>query len=164
MVRQIYKGNITLIKLRKKHFPLFCRWWNDPELRVWTSESKEIMTREKIEKILRRHLENKNGFDFIIFANKKPIGHVLVQKKGKKKNFEIYIAIGEKKYWDKGIGTVVMKRSAGWFFRNFVNEKALYLEVLTKNARAIVCYEKVGFKKVRLIPRSKTLLMKIIRN
>ena len=159
----IYQGKVSLIKLRKKHFPLFYRWWNDAALRKLTSESKEVMTREKINEILMRHLQNTSYFDFIIVANKKPIGHVLVQYKKRKKHFELYIAIGEKNYWGRGIGAVAIRRTARWFIRHFPQEKALYLEVLANNQHAIDCYDFVGFTRVRLIPKSKTILMKFLR-
>lgn len=146
---------LSLIKLNKRHFPLFYKWWNDPVLRDLTSETEEKISQSEIDKILGRHLLNKDGFDFIITADKKPIGHILIQRKKNKKIFEIYIAIGEKKYWNKGIGTEAMRRACWWFFKNFLKEKSIKLEVLVNNPRAIKCYEKVGFKKVRKIHHQK---------
>lgn len=152
---------IALIKLNKKHFTLFYKWWNDSVLRGLTSETDEEMPPDQIDKILSRHLLNKNGFDFIIIADKKPIGHILIQRKRNKKNFEIYIAIGETQYWGKGIGTIAMNQACRWFFKNFSREKLIKLQVLVNNARAIACYEKVGFRKVRKIHQklSDTWLM-----
>jgi len=149
------KYKISLIKLKREHFALFYKWWNDPILRKLTSESDKKISKDEISKILNRHLLNKNGFDFIITANKKPIGHILIQKKKGKKNFEIYIAIGDKRYWDKGIGTIAMQKASRWFFKNFKNEKMIELEVLVNNIRAIKCYELVGFQKVRTIHSKK---------
>jgi len=154
---------ISLIKLNKKHFPLFYKWWNDQELRKWTSGDKKVITKKEVDEILNKHLRNKNGHDFIIMVNKKPVGHILIQKKPRKKNFEIYIAIGEKKYWGKGIGTAAMEKSCRWFQKNFPKEKILELEVLPKNKRAIACYEKVGFQRVKIVKHQKfseTILMK----
>ncbi len=154
---------INLVKLRKKHFPLFYKWWNDKELRKLTSEVDEKITREEIDKILTRHLLNRKGTDFIIIVNKKPIGHILVQQKKVKKNWEVYIAIGEKNYWGKGIGTNAMRRACRWFFHKFPKEKYLDLEVLTKNHRAIRSYDKVGFKRVKIVHHKKnsdTILMR----
>ncbi len=154
---------IKLIKLQPKHFPLFFKWWNNKELRRLTSGVFKKITRKEINEILNQHLLNKKGFDFIITANKKLIGHILVQKKKGKKNWEVYIALGEKKYWDKGIGTAALKQACRWFFNKFSKEKCLDLGVLTNNYRAIRSYEKVGFKKVRIIHSRKhfdTVLMR----
>lgn len=157
----LYK--IKLIKLQPKHFPLFFKWWNNKELRRLTSEVSKKIFQKEINEILNRHLLNKKDFDFIITANKKLIGHILVQKKKGKKNWEVYIAIGEKKYWNKGIGTTALKQAGRWFFNKFTKEKCLDLEVLANNYRAIRSYEKVGFKKVRIIHHRKfsdTVLMR----
>lgn len=154
---------IKLIKLQLKHFPLFFKWWNDKELRRLTSGVFEKISRVEINKILNRHLLNKKGVDFIITANKKPIGHILVQKKKGKKNWEAYIALGEKKYWNEGLGTAALKQACQWFFNKFSKEKCLDLGVLMNNYRAIRSYEKVGFKKVRTIHSRKfsdTVLMR----
>lgn len=159
----IYKRAVRLIALKEKHFPLFYRWWNDTEIRRLTADSAKKLSEETIDKYLLKHLAGENIFDFIIVVNKKPIGHVLVQSKKHKKHFELYIAIGEKNYWGKGIGAVAICQAVRWFFRRFPQENALYLEVLVTNRHAIDCYNFVGFKRVRFIPKSKTILMKIIR-
>lgn len=156
MIYLSYMLKISLIKLKPNHFKLFNRWWNDPELRRWTSGTNEAVKPEAVVRILSRHLTNKNGFDFIITAKRKPIGHILIQRKKTKKHYEVYIAIGEKRYWGRGIGTVAMQQAVNWFFKNFPREKNLYLEVLPKNIRAIRCYQKVGFKKIRLIKPQKS--------
>jgi RimJ/RimL family protein N-acetyltransferase len=156
----VYKGAVKLIRLKEKHFPLFYRWWNDAKIRRLTADSTKKLSKKRIDKYLRKHLVGKNIFDFIIVVKKKLIGHVLVQYKKRKKHFELYIAIGEKNYWGRGIGAVAVRQTVRWFFRRFPREKALYLEVLATNTHAIECYDFVGFKRVRMIPRSKTVLMK----
>lgn len=158
---------VTLKNLKKSHFPLFYKWWNDKELRKLTSGKSESIRQEEINKILQDHLENPNGFDFIITADKQPIGHILIQKKSRKKHFEIYIAIGEKRLWGQGIGTVAIKKAVKWFLKNFPKEKILQLEVLVNNPRAIRCYEKVGFKIIRTVHHknfSDTFLMILTPN
>lgn len=59
--------------------------------------------------------------------------------------------IGEPEYWDKGIGTelvnltierIIMEKQAG----------RIVLDPQTWNERAIHCYEKCGFQKVKLLP------------
>jgi len=155
---------VNLIKLKPHHFLFFYKWWNDKEIRKLTSEKTEKIEPEEIDEILQRHLKNSNGYDFIITANKQPIGHILIQKKLKKKYFEIYIAIGEKKFWGQGIGAVSMGKAVKWFFKKFPSENVLQLEVLTTNERAINCYKKVGFKTKRKIHRKTfpdTYLMEI---
>ena len=163
MQYQVYKGSVKLIALKEKHFPLFYRWWNDKALRRLTADSTKKLSDETVDKYLRKHLAGNKMFDFIIVVGKKPIGHVLIQDKQRKKHFELYIAIGEKNYWGRGIGSVALRRAIRWFFRRFPREKAIYLEVLASNRHAIECYDFVGFKRVRLVPKSNTVLMKFSR-
>jgi len=108
-------------------------------------------------------LASENGNDFIITVDQKPVGHILIQKKKRKKHFEVYIAIGEKDFWGKGVGTEAMKKACRWFFKNRPKENALELEVLVNNPRAIRSYDKAGFKRVRIIHNKKntdTVLMR----
>lgn len=141
---------ISLIELTEKHIPLFYKWWNDKKLRELTSEVYTPMKDEKIDKTLLDHLKNKNGHDFIINANDKLIGHILIQKKLHKKYYEIYIAIGEKRFLGKGYGTEAVEKTTEWFFRKFPEENCIELEVNADNPRARRCYEKSGFKIIRI--------------
>lgn len=166
--RRFLKPNMTinLTKLKPHHFPLFYKWWNDDEIRKLTSEKDGPIEPKEVDKILEAHLKNPGKHDFIITADKKPIGHILIQKKPRKKHFEIYIAIGEKKFWGQGIGAISMKKAIKWFFKKFPLENILQLEVLTTNEHAISCYKNVGFKTIKTIHRktfSDTYLMEFYR-
>lgn len=52
------------------------------------------------------------------------------------------------KYIGKGYGTTALKALIKYYFEA-MQMRALYLEVATHNTRAIRCYEKCGFKKVK---------------
>ena len=60
--------------------------------------------------------------------------------------------IGEPEYWGKGIGTDFMKL----VLQYLTNEKGAEIVILdphVDNPRAIRCYEKVGFKKIKFLPK-----------
>lgn len=60
--------------------------------------------------------------------------------------------IGETKYWNRGIGTVLIKSVVD----DLVHQKYADMVVMDPqkwNERAIRCYEKCGFKKVKLLPK-----------
>ena len=141
---------IKLVDLQRKHFPLFIKWWNDRQLRYLTSRQYKKISQSKIFLQLQEFLKTKNRFDFILQARGVSIGHLAIQKKKGRKYYELFIAIGEKAYWDKGLGTVAVRQAMRWFFKKFKKERFLTLEVLPANFRAIRCYQKVGFKKVRI--------------
>ncbi|MEN6302626.1 MAG: GNAT family protein [Armatimonadia bacterium] len=54
------------------------------------------------------------------------------------------ISIGDKEYWNGGYGTDAMLTLCGFGF-NQCNLHRIQLDVFAENARAIRCYEKVGF-------------------
>ncbi|SHH35219.1 aminoglycoside 6'-N-acetyltransferase [Clostridium collagenovorans DSM 3089] len=60
--------------------------------------------------------------------------------------------IGETKYWGQGIGTMVMKEMVNFLITEMDTQK-IVLDPQDRNKRAISCYEKSGFKKVKILPK-----------
>lgn len=60
--------------------------------------------------------------------------------------------IGEPEYWDKGIGTKFMKLVLQYLTKE-KNADIIILDPHADNPRAIRCYEKVGFKKIKFLPK-----------
>ena len=58
---------------------------------------------------------------------------------------EVGIAIGARDYWGRGYGTDAMQTLVAWGFYT-LNLNRVQLRVYADNARAIRCYEKVGFQ------------------
>ena len=139
---------IRLKKLKSDNVPLFYRWWNLKKLRELTSGVYKKISKKEVDEKFIGILKNKNRLDYIIFIEDDPVGHVLLQYKNKK--WELYIAIGEIKYWNKGIGTKAIKIVLKNFYKNHKKSEKVYLEVNPNNCRAIRCYEKCGFKKRRI--------------
>lgn len=62
--------------------------------------------------------------------------------------------IGEVDYWNKGIGTLLVTAMVDYL----INEKSadrVIMDPQVTNARALRCYEKCGFKKVRILPKQE---------
>ena len=60
--------------------------------------------------------------------------------------------IGEPEYWNKGIGTKFMKLVLQ-YLTNSKGAEIVILDPHADNPRAIRCYEKVGFKKIKFLPK-----------
>jgi len=58
---------------------------------------------------------------------------------------EVGIVIGARDYWGRGYGTDAMQTLVAWGFYT-LNLNRIHLRVYADNARAIRCYEKVGFQ------------------
>lgn len=60
--------------------------------------------------------------------------------------------IGEVSYWNKGIGTKLVSTIAKYLSREKGADR-IVMDPQTQNERAIHCYEKCGFEKVKLLPK-----------
>jgi aminoglycoside 6'-N-acetyltransferase len=59
--------------------------------------------------------------------------------------------IGEPERWNQGLGTRCVGLLAEYLFRNKMARK-IVIDPQARNLRAICCYEKCGFRKVKLLP------------
>ncbi len=68
----------------------------------------------------------------------------------RRKEAELHICIGERKYWGQGLGTEAVTALLNLAFGDMGLE-SIYLRVYRHNLRAIRCYEKCGFKKEAIL-------------
>jgi aminoglycoside 6'-N-acetyltransferase len=66
--------------------------------------------------------------------------------------YAIDLFIGETEYWNQGIGSRVISKLVDYLF-NELNVQKVVVDPETWNTRAIHCYEKCGFVKVKLLPK-----------
>ena len=60
--------------------------------------------------------------------------------------------IGEPEYWNKGIGTLLVRSMVDYLLEKKRADRVI-MDPQRTNSRAIRCYEKCGFKKVRILPK-----------
>lgn len=65
--------------------------------------------------------------------------------------YGIDLFIGEPELWGRGIGTELVAAMTEYLFDAKEADKVA-IDPQTRNARAIRCYEKAGFRKVKLLP------------
>ena len=148
---------ILLRKVKLSDKKYFAKWWNDPDLRKLTSGRPGPILNKKLDKCFLM-MNNKNSRDFMILFNRKPIGHIALEKR-KNNWYETQIIIGEKEHWGKGHGTEAIKQLIKKAKSKRISK--IYLEVRPDNLRAIRAYEKCGFVGVGLkkYPKNKYLPM-----
>jgi len=66
--------------------------------------------------------------------------------------YAVDLFIGEPDYWSQGIGTKVLVAVINYLFTQ-LQAKKIVIDPYVGNHRAIRCYEKCGFVKVRLLPK-----------
>ncbi|MEI7741023.1 MAG: GNAT family N-acetyltransferase [bacterium] len=163
---RVKPSRVRLRKLRRADFSAFIPAWNDPEIMRLTTERQFQLTSQEVFAKLEEHLTNPKMHDFVILVDGEIAGHIVVQLKPHHRRYEIYIAIHDKDFWGRGVGTIATLKACDWFFRMFPDEFELELGVFTLNTRAIRCYEKCGFKRVRVMKRSfcpDELIMRKVR-
>jgi len=136
---------LSLRKIQTVDKKYFSKWWRDRELLKLTSGILKPITDQEMEKYFLAMLKSKADYHFMIILDHKKIGHAALIKR-KNNWYENQIAIGEKKFWDKGYGTAAIKLLIKKIKRLGIFK--IYLEVRDTNTRAIRAYEKCGFQEV----------------
>jgi RimJ/RimL family protein N-acetyltransferase len=110
------KHRIVLKPLSDEHLPLLYKWGADPEVLYWTDGGEDIARshdKDTVHKIYGG--VSQNAFCFLIEADGVPVGECWLQKMNLKNVIAMYdssvdvrridMAIGEKEYWNIGIGS-----------------------------------------------------------
>lgn len=71
---------------------------------------------------------------------------------GKETIYGIDQFIGEPAYWNKGIGTLLVRSMVGFLKKQRAADRVI-MDPQVTNDRALRCYEKCGFKKVKLLSK-----------
>lgn len=122
-------------------------WNRDEEIRRLTGALYSVSEIEHEEWFKNKSISKTEKMWCIVdFNSKEPIGVVGLKNFDYiSRNSELYIYIGEKKFWGKGIGSKVTSQVLQIAFEN-LNLHKVYLSVFSYNLRAIKMYEKIGFQ------------------
>jgi len=148
------KHSITLRPLSDEHLPLLYKWNSDPEVLYWSDG--DIV--EKHDEKTVQHIYGQTSqasFCFLVEADGVTIGDYWLQRMNLKNVLAMHsqeedvrridMVIGEKAYWNSGIGTEMIRMLADFAF---TWETADYLYGLTfdYNIRSTRAFEKNGFQ------------------
>ena len=127
MLPSSLKNKIVLKKISSKNISLdYVKWMNDPEVVQFTEQKYKKHTRKNISFFLKE--TNKDNFSEIygIFFEKLLIGTIKIGKINKiHKTAEISYIIGNKKFWNKGVATIVVKKICGYIFKKLKLKKII---------------------------------------
>ncbi len=139
-----------LVRLRgyeKSDADAMLRWASDEEVTRWLGPPNLPASRAQQEKFI--EMASASTDDAKFFAIETLDGE-LVGDCGlrfinwKSRKAEFFITIGEKQFWDKGLGSDAVRIVTRLAFEK-MNLNRLWLTVLVDNSRAVRCYEKCGF-------------------
>ena len=126
---------------------LIARWHDDAEyLRFLDDDAARPRSVEALNQQDKDRHDRGNSFEFMFrtLVEDKVIGFGGLWGQWNHRTFWLGIGIGEAGYRGKGYGTDAMRLLVGYAFRE-LDAYRIQLGVLSTNARAIRCYEKVGF-------------------
>jgi len=146
---------ITLRPLSDDHLPLLYKWNTDPEVLYWNEGPSANPNNNDDETVQSIYRETSNvGYCFIIEIDGTAVGECLLCKMNVHYIVEKYptstdirridILIGEKSYWNMGIGSVIVKMLVNLALNN---EKADIIYGITGdyNKRSSRIFQKNGF-------------------
>ncbi|MFS0690693.1 GNAT family N-acetyltransferase [Sporosarcina sp. 179-K 8C2 HS] len=141
---------------------LLAKWLSDPEVLQFYEGRDRPLDLRQVEEDFYGEVDDETRC--LILYDEEPIGYVQFYPVGEEErrvygysdSLEILYGmdqfIGEPKYWNKGIGTQLIEMLVA----HLLTEKdadRIVMDPQTWNERAIRCYEKCGFKKVKLLPK-----------
>jgi RimJ/RimL family protein N-acetyltransferase len=155
----LYGGNehdIILKPLCDEHLPLLYKWNSDPEVLYWT-EGDDVLSYDEDSVHDIYGSVSQNALCFLIEVDAKPIGDCWLQKMNipevlakydnKTDVRRIDMCIGEKDYWNKGIGTAFVRMLVDYAF-NGEYADVLHCLIGDYNTRSRRVWEKNGFSLV----------------
>lgn len=147
------KDNIKLRPMTDNDFPMLLEWNSDAEVLYWVEgDDIESHTLDGIQGIYGD--VSQNAWCFIIEIDNVVIGECWLQKMNMQhimeefpndKIYRIDIMIGNKNYWNQGIGSRVIRMLTEFGFEKQNADKIFYLPG-DYNKRSIRAAEKVGYK------------------
>lgn len=151
---------VKLVPLTDEHLPLLYRWNSDPEVLYWSEEDDVESNDAETVRMIYGHV-SQHAFCFLIEADEVPIGECWLQEMNLPHIRERYPAgtdvrridmmIGEKDWWNRGIGTEVIRLLCDFAFQQE------HVQVLScfcddYNVRSRRAFEKNGFTHVFSCP------------
>lgn len=136
---------VKLVIFNKKHLPDSRLWMNDEEIcRLFDRVYKPLSVVAQ-KKWHAKLLRDKTQLIFTIEVEGVYVGNIgLKNIDYLNKKAEYYIFIGNRNYWNKGIGTISTKKFLNYIKKHFKLHK-IYLHVNRSNLVARKLYKKTGF-------------------
>lgn len=154
--RQVFlRGeSINLVLLTEEDATTMATWMNDPEVNQFLSVGATPLTNEAEVNFVQEAYKDDSRVIFGIWhkADQKLIGNTgFHQVDQLNQTASFGIVVGEKEYWNTGVGTEALDLMLSYAF-TIRNLRNVTLSVFGENKRAISCYEKCGFVPVGTYP------------
>jgi len=132
---------------KEEYLELYKDWFNDLEVNQFVSNFGTVLTTEAEENWYKSQAESDEAtFTIHYLPDDKPIGNCGIHNVHQENDHaEMGIVLGEKEYWDRGLGTEAVRLITDYGF-TALSLHGISLWVKSYNKRAIRVYEKVGYQ------------------
>jgi len=149
---------VGLALMRKEDVPAIARWNQDLEFTALLGGPGEAHSLEMRQEFFDKNARMRSDsieFAVVLLSTGQLIGFGGLFDISRAMTATMFVGIGERDHWGKGLGTEATRLICeyGFFFRNLHNIK---VEVNGYNPRAIRLYERLGFK---LVGRLRGVIM-----
>ena len=145
----VLKGEkVVLRPIRLSDAGRFVRWLTDPKVYEYLQAQNRYLTLKKEKEWIKKSLKEKTDKRFAIeILDKVHIGVVSLERvETKHRRAAFGIFIGDKKYWNQGLGTDAARTILKYGFLKMKLHK-VELDVFGYNPRALKVYKRLGFKR-----------------
>ena len=156
------KNKLNIRQLKESDVPLLAKWLSNPKVLQYYEGRDNPFNDVKVKNIF--FTKDPSIQMCIVVYENIEIGYIQFYKLDDESKIEygyentnevIYGMdqfIGEIDFWNRGIGSLLVSSMVNFLVDNQNAEKVV-VDPQTWNMRAIKCYEKCGFKKIRLLPK-----------
>lgn len=161
------ENDLYIRKMTKHDYQYMSKWLSTKEVLTFYGDVNEPFSLEMVKQKYGPRIDGEiNVPSFIVELKDQPIGFMQYYPvdneyfgfEGNEIIYGIDQFIGEPMLFGKGIGTRMVKLFVAYIAQR-TEAKMVILDPATNNHRAIACYEKVGFTKVRKMNNDSNWLM-----
>ncbi|MGP4073878.1 GNAT family N-acetyltransferase [Piscibacillus sp. B03] len=149
----ISKRELEVRKLDQKDIRFMAKWLSDDRVLEFYEGRDQPFDTEKVREDFLN--EESDVVSCMVLFKGKEVGYIqFYEKKYSYTDNDVYGIdqfIGEPTYWNMGIGTLLVSSMVN-FLINKKGADVVVMDPQIRNSRAIRCYEKCGFKKVKMLP------------
>jgi RimJ/RimL family protein N-acetyltransferase len=136
--------DLTIDEFPPDRLAAIVHWRNDPEVNRYLRQG--ILTLEDVQEWYTQYFSKDEHKLFAVYADKVLIGYcTLSHIDTTHRSGEIGIVIGEKQYWNKGVGAKAVTRLTTMALTKY-NLHRVYAVIHGDNSASRRCFDKVGFQ------------------
>ena len=162
-----HEGTLSIRRMRDDllDYAAMARWLTDPRVLAFYEGRDNPYPLERVREeygpLVRG--EEEDAIPCLLQHNDTPIGYIQYYPvdEASRRAYEVPVVgavygidlfIGEPDLWDQGLGTQAVSAMLGYLFDELA-AAAVVIDPQVSNARAIQCYEKSGFRKMKVLPQ-----------